>query len=67
VRSTHEAMGLAGVGADAVAGISHDCTTCTVAAVDRADRVLRIAKSEHPCRKYNGGSPVSAARGNEEG
>jgi hypothetical protein len=34
--------------------------------MDRADRALRIAKSEHPCRKYNGGGPVSAARGNEE-
>jgi FGGY-family pentulose kinase len=76
VRSTHEAMRLAGIGADAIAGISHDCTTCTVVAMDRADRVLRpaimwmdvraadqarrIAESNHPCRKYNGGGPVSA-------
>jgi FGGY-family pentulose kinase len=75
-RSTHEAMDLAGVGADAIAGISHDCTTCTVVAMDRADRVLRpaimwmdvraadqalrIAESKHSCRKYNGGGPVSA-------
>ncbi|MDQ6920394.1 MAG: FGGY-family carbohydrate kinase [Candidatus Dormibacteraeota bacterium] len=76
VRSTQEAMKLAGVEADAIAGISHDCTTCTVVAMDRADRVLRpaimwmdvraadqarrIAESKHPCRKYNGGGPVSA-------
>ena len=75
-RSTREAMRLAEVGADAIAGISYDCTTCTVVAMDRSDRVLRpaimwmdvraadqalrIAQSSHPCRKYNGGGPVSA-------
>src|SRR5205807_10628507 len=43
VRSTHEAMSLAGVGADAIAGMSDDWKTCTVVAVARADRVVRPA------------------------
>src|SRR5438105_12603443 len=38
-RSTREAIRLAGVSADEIAGISHDCTTCTVVAMDARDRV----------------------------
>ena len=61
----------AGVGADAIAGISHDCTTCTVVALDdqgrhlrpaimwmdvrASDQARRIAESTHPARKYNAG------------
>lgn len=76
VRSAREAMERAAVGPDAIAGISHDCTTCTIVALDADDRVLRpaimwmdvraadqarrIAESQHPWRKYNGGGPVSA-------
>ncbi len=76
VHAVREAMDQAGIDADAVAGICADATTCTVVALDDADRPLRpaimwmdvrageqarrIAQSEHPARRYNGGGPVSA-------
>jgi FGGY-family pentulose kinase len=76
VRSVRAALAQAQVGPDAIAGISYDCTTCTVVALDAAgqhlrpaimwmdvraaDQAHRIAESTHPARKYNGGGPVSA-------
>lgn len=70
------AMSASGVGGDAIAGVSVDATTCTVAALDdsgrhlrpaimwmdvrASDQARRIGDSEHPARKYNGGGPVSA-------
>ncbi len=76
IQSVHTAMDRAQVGPDAIVGISYDCTTCTVVALDASDRLLRpaimwmdvraadqarrIAQSTHPARKYNGGGPVSA-------
>jgi len=74
--STRKAMANAGVDASAIAGISYDCTTCTVVVMDAAGVVLRpaimwmdvraaeqaerITRSQHSARKYNGGGPVSA-------
>jgi FGGY-family pentulose kinase len=71
VTSVHGAMDRAAVGADAVAGISYDCTTCTVIAMDdqarplrpaimwmdvrASDQARRIAESTNPARKYNAG------------
>jgi ribulose kinase len=61
----------AGVAADAIAGVSVDCTTCTVVAVDHtghhlrpaimwmdvraSDQARRIGQSTDPARKYNAG------------
>ena len=69
--SIQGAMKAAGVGADAIAGISVDATTCTVVAIDKSGRVIRpaimwmdirasdqaerIGQSTNPARKYNGG------------
>jgi FGGY-family pentulose kinase len=71
VKSVRGATEKAGVGADDIAGISLDCTTCTVVALDDQGRHLRpaimwmdvraseqaraIGESSHPARKYNGG------------
>jgi sugar (pentulose or hexulose) kinase len=71
VKSVRGAMGKAGVVADDIAGISVDCTTCTVVALDDQGRHLRpaiifmdvraaeqartIGESSHPAREYNGG------------
>ena len=76
VASVGKAMRAAEVGADSIAGLCADATTCTVVALDAAGRHLRpaimwmdvraadqasrIGDSEHSARKYNGGGPVSA-------
>jgi len=76
IQSVHKAMERAHIWPEAIAGISYDCTTCTVVALDSSDRLLRpaimwmdvraadqarrIAESNHSARKYNGGGPVSA-------
>jgi FGGY-family pentulose kinase len=76
VESVRKVLQEAGVGGDAIAGLSADATTCTVVALDdsgrhlrpaimwmdvrAADQAQRIGDSEHPARKYNGGGPVSA-------
>jgi FGGY-family pentulose kinase len=76
VQSVGKVMQAAGVGADAIAGLCADATTCTVIAVDdsgrhlrpaimwmdvrAADQARRIGDREHPALKYNGGEAVSA-------
>lgn len=76
VQSVRTVMKLAQIWPEAISGISYDCTTCTVVALDAAGQALRpaimwmdvraseqarrIARSTHPARKYNGGGPVSA-------
>lgn len=71
VASVRAAVQRAGVRPDQVAGISVDCTACTVVAVDEhgrhlrpaiiwmdvraSDQARRIGESTHPARKYNGG------------
>jgi FGGY-family pentulose kinase len=71
VQSVRGAMEKSGVRADDIAGISLDCTTCTVVAVDdrgrhlrpaiiwmdvrASDQARRIGRSTHPARKYNSG------------
>ncbi|HTI13617.1 MAG TPA: FGGY family carbohydrate kinase [Dictyobacter sp.] len=76
VQTVHSAMESAQVSPDAIAGISYDSTTCTIAVLDADNHVLRpaimwmdvravdqarrIGESTHPARKYNGGGPVTA-------
>jgi FGGY-family pentulose kinase len=75
-QSIHKTLELTQIRPEAIAGISYDCTTCTVVALDAsgrplrpaimwmdvraADQAHRVAESNHPARKYNGGGPVSA-------
>jgi ribulokinase len=72
------ALDQAGITPEQLAGISYDATTCTVVALDgdgrhlrpaimwmdvrAGDQARRIAESNHPARRYNGGGsgPVSA-------
>ncbi|MGI8574301.1 MAG: FGGY-family carbohydrate kinase [Egibacteraceae bacterium] len=71
VKSVKGAMEKAGVGADAIAGLSYDATTLTLVPLDQRGRQLRdaimwmdvrasdqaerIARSDHEARQYNGG------------
>ena len=71
VASVREAMQEAGAGADRIAGVSVDATTCTVVALDgsgrhlrpaimwmdvrASDQARRIGESSDPARKYNAG------------
>lgn len=71
VTSVREAMEQAGAGADRIAGLSVDATTCTVVALDGSGRHLRpaimwmdvraseqarrIGESRDPARRYNAG------------
>lgn len=71
VRSVQGAMRKAGLGADAIAGISFDATTLTLCALDSrgrqlrdaimwmdvraSDQAARIGQSNHEARLYNGG------------
>jgi sugar (pentulose or hexulose) kinase len=70
------AMDESGVSPEEIAGISLDCTSCTVVALDERDRHLRpailwmdvraadqarrIGETGDPALKYNGFGPVSA-------
>jgi ribulokinase len=76
VAAVHEAMSESGVSPEEISGISHDCTSCTVVALDESDQVLRpailwmdvraadqarrIGETGDPALKYNGFGPVSA-------
>jgi len=71
VASVREAMQEAGAGADRIAGLSVDATTCTVVALDdsgrhlrpaimwmdvrASDQARRIGESSDPARRYNAG------------
>src|SRR3954447_22250416 len=76
VAAVREAMSKSGARPEEIAGISLDCTTCTVVALDEHDRVLRpaiiwmdisaaeqarlVAETGDPALKYNGFAKVSA-------
>ncbi len=76
VAATKRAMSESGVSPEEIAGISLDCTTCTVVAIDERDRVMRPAiiwmdvrasdqarrlqETGDPALKYNGYGAVSA-------
>ena len=76
VAAVRKAMVGSSIASEAIAGISLDCTSCTVVAVDAHERVLRpaiiwmdvravdqarrIAKTGDPALKYNGYTNVSA-------
>jgi FGGY-family pentulose kinase len=76
VHSVRAVIEQAQVTSDEITGLSYDCTTSTVVALDAANRPIRpallwmdvraadqarrIAESHHPARKYNGYGPVSA-------
>ena len=76
VAAVREAMSESGVAAEEIAGISLDCTSCTVVVLDERDQVLRpaiiwmdvraadqarrLGETGDPALKYNGFGPVSA-------
>ena len=76
VAAVRDVMSKSGIVPDEIAGISLDCTTCTVVALDKYDRVLRpaiiwmdiraadqarrIAETGDAALKYNGFAKVSA-------
>ena len=76
VAAVREAMSESDVAPEEISGISHDCTSCTVVALDEHDRVLRpailwmdvraadqarrVGETDDPALKYNGFGPVSA-------
>lgn len=76
VAAVREAMSEGGLSPEEISGISLDCTSCTVVALDGRDRVLRpaiiwmdvraadqarrIGETNDPALKYNGFGPVSA-------
>ncbi|MFZ0217320.1 MAG: FGGY family carbohydrate kinase [Candidatus Dormiibacterota bacterium] len=76
IASVRGAIAEAQVAPETIAGISYDCTSCTVVALDRRDRPLRpailwmdvraadqarrIGRTEHPARALGGRGPVSA-------
>lgn len=76
VAAVREAMSESGLSPEEIAGISHDCTSCTVVALDERDRELRpailwmdvraadqarrLGETGDPALKYNGFASVSA-------
>ena len=76
VAAVRDVMSKSGIVPDEIAGISLDCTTCTVVALDKYDRVLRpaiiwmdiraadqarrVAETGDAALKYNGFAKVSA-------
>src|SRR5205809_753614 len=76
VAAVRDVMSKSGIMPDEIAGISLDCTTCTVVALDKYDRVLRpaiiwmdiraadqarrVAETGDAALKYNGFAKVSA-------
>ena len=76
VAAVREAMSESGVSPEEIEGVSHDCTSCTVVALDGRDQVLRpailwmdvraadqarrLGETGDPALKYNGFAAVSA-------